>query len=92
VRYPASRHHKALARCRFCDCLCPMPIERYALAIDTKYPASLGTERAFCDEFIDTRSSLEVWIDADERLGLEPPASVDRINLLADVGGADLSE
>ena len=69
-----------------------MAVKRDRLPVDAKDARRVGVERSIGDERLDRGATLEVRIDADQRLGPEAPARVDCLDLSSDILGADLRE
>jgi hypothetical protein len=63
-----------------------MPIERERLALGAEYAGRFVKERPSPRQLIDRRANFKSWVDADEWLGPESIARVNRFNLLANVG------
>jgi len=86
------RDNEALPRRRPSNRLGLMPVERHGLPVDTENAPGVRVDRRFANECVDRDISLEIRVQADERLRPELARRIDRLDLCPDIGGADLRE
>jgi|SRR3569833_2301332 len=86
------RNHEPLARVRFRNRLCLIPVEHNWLRFHTEYLRGMRMEQALRHEVCDTRVSFVVRIDADKRLGPEFTRCVESVHLGPNILSSNLSE
>jgi hypothetical protein len=83
---------EALPRRGFRDRLHLMPVKRDRLAVDAKDTRHKRVKRSTSNQRLDRDTPLIVRVDRDQRLRPKAPPRVNRVDLLADILGANLRE